>query len=176
MGITTIFRRGVSLVLLLLLVAGLSGCRSSRSVTVTEAVERAEQRMETGDWQHAEKTAAWQRALAACDSLNIVLTADSIRTPEGGVVYNPVVNVSVASPTMERESVVHQEVTDTIHTENRESSTEQIDRETTDDRKTVAVAEPPTLKIILGIIGILILMLIGKYLLKIKKKNANYNN
>ena len=134
--------------LLLLLVAGLSGCRSSRSVTVTETVERAEQRMKTGDWQHAEKTAAWQRALAACDSLNIVLTADSIRTPEGGVVYNPVVNVSVVSPTMERESAVHQEATDTIHTDNRESSTEQIDRETTDDRKTVAVAEPPTLRII----------------------------
>ena len=166
MGIATIFRRGVSLVLLLLLVMVLSGCRSSRSVTVTETVECAEQRMETGDWQHAEKTATWQHTLAACDSLNIVLTADSIRTPEGGIVYNPVVNVSVVSPAMERESVVHQEESDTIHTENLESSAEQISRETTDDRNTVAVVEPPTLRIAYTLL--IVIAIIVVYAIRLK--------
>lgn len=168
MGIAEIFRRGVSLVLLLLIVAGLSGCRSSRSVTVTETVECAEQRIETGDWQHAEKTATWQRALAACDSLNIVLTADSIRTPEGGVVYKPVVTVAASSPYMEHESVVHQEESDTIHAETNTTFTEQIDRETTDDRNTVAVAEPPTLRTVYTILVVISVIALIVYAIRLK--------
>ncbi|MDE6084877.1 MAG: hypothetical protein K2G40_00545, partial [Muribaculaceae bacterium] len=69
-------------------------------------------------------------------------------------------------PYMEHESVVHQEESDTIHTENNTTFTEQIDRETTDDRNTVAVVEPPTLRIAYTLL--IVIAIIVVYTIRLK--------
>ena len=145
MGIAEIFRRGVSLVLLLLLVAGLSGCRTKRNLTVREQQTETILDIISTDATHAGSRETWSKILAMCDSLNISFTADSIKTTEGGVIYNPAVTVNAVSPSVDIESTEHEADVDTIHEESEHHLDTSVDNETNDDRDTVVVAKPPGL-------------------------------
>ncbi len=78
----------------------MAGCQSKRNLTVTSSSVETVQTALSADGSHTSSRDMWRKLVAACDSLGIKFTADSVRTPEGGVIYHPDVTATAMSPTM----------------------------------------------------------------------------
>ncbi len=135
----------------------MAGCQSKRNLTVKDSHAATVQTTLSADETHVGNRETWSKILAICDSLNLSFTADSIKTPEGGMVYNPVITVNAVSPSVALESAMNETEADLLHVEAEQTETSQTDTDMTDCRDTVAVAKPMSLRWIFTAMVILIL-------------------
>lgn len=150
-----------SLALLVFLAVACSGSRDSlQSVSVADS---AALHVEAG---HSSRLRSWQEICLAfmADSLSMRLSADSVVTPDA-VIYNPVVAVDAAAPEFCSSSMaaVAGESADSFAVDSfRAASRESESRSRT---RSVAVAKPPDLSVLL-----VFAVMAALFLLWIRKK------
>lgn len=127
--------------LMLAMVLMLCGCHSQKHVSVVEDAMATEVK-EAAATVSADEHLNFSRIVSSvCDSLAFRLSADSIRTT-AGVIYRPVVQLSLSAPAVISQENASQEKSDTVVYEAKEVRTGAKSFRGTEDKETTAVASP----------------------------------
>ncbi|MCM1356432.1 MAG: hypothetical protein NC212_08515 [Staphylococcus sp.] len=121
-------------------------CSTQKELHQESSIESAAVDTSVIDSGHDVRHDGWWWLSWVCDSVGISLRADSVVMAGGDVIHNPVIEVAAAAPRIEAAAGESSRESDSIHAEASHSMQSEATTQTNEQKETVAVAEPPSLK------------------------------
>lgn len=118
-----------------------SACRSQKSVTAGESITMEGHVSAVDSETTDRKEYKWAWLMAFVESLNIRLSADSVKSPDG-TVFNPVVDICADNPVVVGESGHATEESDSVFGSSEGGLSASGDKSGAEHDETVTVAEP----------------------------------
>ncbi|MCM1356913.1 MAG: hypothetical protein NC212_10980 [Staphylococcus sp.] len=129
-----------------LIVFTMVSCSTQKELHKESAMESAAVDTSVIDSGHDVRHDGWWWLSWVCDSVGISLRADSVVSADGSKIYNPVIETSAAAPRIEAAAGESSGEAYSIHAEASHSMQTEATTQTNEQRETVAVAEPPSIK------------------------------
>lgn len=111
---------------------------ATQSVAISQIVatndSTGEKRFESYDWS---------RLMTAADSLNFRLAADSIITPDGATIHNPVIDISAKQPSFDMEKGSSESSDEKTHQKDSTNIVSSSQQKGSSQEGKVVITEPP---------------------------------